>query len=100
MRPSVGPSACLPQGCRPESAAGSRPVAAWVLPRAHPGLLGREISPYPRACRRATYGRDGSGSASRSAFAATRPPWLASLSARPRWHGARWRPWQGCRLRN
>jgi len=73
------------------------PVAAGVLLRERPGLLERGIRPRPRACprtcwracRRATCGRDGSGSASRSAFAAARPPWLASLSTRPRWRGAR-----------
>jgi|GEM_PF-3373118 len=62
-----------------------------VLRRARPGLPERGIRPRPRACRRATCGRDGSGSASRCAFAAARPPWLASLSIRPRWRGARWR---------
>ena len=91
MRPSVGPSGCLPHGCRPESAAGLRPVAARVLHYARPGLLEHGLRPRPRACRRATCGRDGSGSASRCAFADARPPWLASLSTRPRWRGARCR---------
>jgi len=89
----------LPHNSRPESAAGpglswrgccsgtSRPVVAGALLWHVPACL--------RACR-----RDRSGSASRCAFAAARPPWLASLSARPRWRGVRWRPDQRCRLQN